>query len=133
MEQTYIPDMADDVVDQLGTRIRPIVRFEGAAHYIQPVDLRRTAFTWDPKAAETAENLEPVRDIRTYHTYGYYGFFKPSIAEVLKQIPEDLREQVAAFEIISRPESADDLDAESEALNAGFHVATTRLYRSATT
>ena len=50
------------------------------------------------------------------------------VAEVLKQIPEDILNQVIAFEIIGQPETADDLNKEQEALNAGYHVATTRLY-----
>jgi hypothetical protein len=82
----------------------------------------------DPKPAEEVKGLKPIRDIRTHHTYGYYGFFKPAIAEVLAQIPEDILEQVVAFEIIKWPQDADDLNKELEALNAGYHVAITRLY-----
>jgi hypothetical protein len=57
--------------------------------------------------------------------------FKPSIAEVLAQIPEEHLEQVLAFEIVDSPNNVDDLNAEREALNAGYHIATTRLYKRA--
>lgn len=35
------------------------------------------------------------------HGYGYYGLFKPSVGEVIRQIPKDLLEKVVAFEIIA--------------------------------
>lgn len=129
MTKTYIPKVPDERVDELSKRIRPTVKFDGELRYIQPVNLHTIAYMWEPKAAEAATGLVPLRDITTYHSYSYYGFFKPSIGEVLKQIPDDLLEQVVAFEIIGSPENADDLNDEQEALNAGYHVATTRLYR----
>lgn len=102
----------------------------GLAYYIEPVDLFSVAYTWDPKPAAPATGIRPIRDITTYHGYGYYGMFKPGIAEVLAQIPEELTDSVVAFEIIKAPETSDDLNREQEALNAGYHVATTRLYVS---
>ncbi len=100
----------------------------GRLHYIRPVDPRSVAYTWEPKHTKEARGLQPIRDITTLHTYGFYGFFKPSIAEVLAQIPEDILDSVVAFEIVKHPETADDLNKDIDALNAGFHVATTRLY-----
>lgn len=35
------------------------------------------------------------------HGYGYYGLFKPSVGEIIRQIPKDLLEKVVAFEIIA--------------------------------
>jgi hypothetical protein len=72
--------------------------------------------------------LSVLCDITTHHPYGYYGSFKPSIAQVLQQIPREHLDKVVAFEIVKFPKTVDDLDPESEILNSGYHVATTRLY-----
>ena len=74
--------------------------------------------------------MKEVARIRTLHTYAYYGFFKPSIAEVLAQIPSHLVDSVIAFET-KGPGDADDLNDDRSALNAGFHAATTILYGEA--
>jgi hypothetical protein len=139
VEKTWIPEVPKERIEELGGRIRPVVRFalgkdglfrshKGHPHYIEPVDLFGIAYTWDPKPTTQVSGLKPLADIRTYHTYGYQGFFKPSIAEVLAQIPEEHLDQVVAFEIVDYPQHAEDLNRELEALNSGYHVATTRLY-----
>jgi hypothetical protein len=96
--------------------------------YIKPVDLFNIAYTWDSKSADEATDLKPLCDITTHHTYDYKLFFKPSIAEVLAQIPAEHLDKVVAFEIVGSPKTIGDLDREQEALNMGYHVATTRLY-----
>ena len=128
-EKVWIPEITDERLDELFDRIKPVVKFKlRGLCYIQPVDLRSIAYTWSPKSAGKAPKLEPICDITTYHSYGSYNLFKPSIAEVLAQIPDEHLENVVAFEIVERPVDADDLNCENEALNAGYHVATTRLY-----
>jgi hypothetical protein len=86
--------------------------------------LRGIAYAWEPKPSWWPfflGRLTPLREITTFHTWAYYGFFKPTIAEVLAQIPEDLVDQVVAFEIL-------DMINDNEALNDGYHVAITRLF-----
>ena len=128
-------------IAKLCKKIRPVVRFErvllffrhesadGVLYYIKSVDPFNIAFTWDAKPKWRARRLEKLADITTYHTWGYYGFFKPSIAEVLAQIPEEYLGQAVAFEIIERPESMDDLSDQWDIVNEGYHRATTRIYR----
>lgn len=96
-------------------------------------DIVGTSYTWDPQYDESRKVpvMKPMADITTFHGYGYYGMFKPSIAEVLAQIPDVLAQRVVAFEIIGRPESAADLNDHPDALNDGYHVATTRLFEAA--
>lgn len=127
MAEYNIPKIAPKRITELLKQIRPCVRRDDKLHFIQPVDPRKVAFTWDPKLAGEAPEMPIIGKIRTLHTYGYHGFFKPSIAEVLAQIPEDLLPNVGAFET-NGPETASDLDREREALHAGFHVAETILY-----
>jgi hypothetical protein len=100
----------------------------GMLHYIKPVDPRSIAFPWEPVSDGVATGIEPVAEITTYHTFGYQGLFKPSIAEVLAQLPAELPDDIVAFEVIG-PESTSDLNKHIEELNEGFHVAETILYR----
>lgn len=109
--------------------IKPIMVFEGRLFFIEEPRSRDEAFTWDPKPTTQARDISPVIDITTYHTFGYYGFFKPTWAEVLAQIPRAFLPLVSAFEIIDWPKNATDLNEKADALNQGYHVATTRLYR----
>lgn len=128
-KKRWIPEVPNERIEELAERIKPVVQFgQENRCYIKPVDLFNIAYTWDPKVADKATGLKSLCDITTYHTYGYYGFFKPSIAEVLAQIPAEHLDKVVAFEIVGSPKTADDLNREHEALNAGYHVATTRLY-----
>ncbi|MFA6570038.1 MAG: hypothetical protein WCT77_02245 [Bacteroidota bacterium] len=125
----WIPEISDGELDKLTRLIKAVVDFPGEGkYYIKPVGPRTVVFTWDPKPDTVAEGLKPLLDIRTYHAFAFYGFFKPTIAEVIAQIPNDILDQVVAFEIIKHPETTEDLNNEKEAINAGYHVATTRLY-----
>ena len=130
--KVWIPKVSRGRINKLAKRIKPVIQFTHSIfrgkRYIKPVDLFGVAYTWDPKPRRRARNLKPLCDITTYHAYGYYGCFKPSVAEVLAQIPKEYLDKVIAFEIIRGPETADDLNREKEALQAGYHVATTRLY-----
>ena len=92
-------------VEELCRKIQPVISFGKERYYIKKVDPEKIAFTWDPKKTKRARKLKPLKDITTYHTYGYYGMFKPSIAEVLAQIPEELLAATRAFEIVERPET----------------------------
>jgi hypothetical protein len=98
-----IPRISNERLAELAKRIRPVVRNDSnVLVYIEPCDLRNEAFTGSPKLARKANNLVKHAVIATLHTYGYYGCFKPSIAEVLAQIPENLIEQTVAFEVVVR-------------------------------
>ena len=132
-----IPEISDERLETLAARIKPVIRFqattagrfesidrnpEGKPFYIEPVDFRRTAFTWDPKPTVEAEDIVPYKTIETFHTYGAPVFFKPSIAEVLAQIPEEDLERAVAFETGHHDMSAE------HCLSDGYHWAATVLY-----
>ncbi len=126
-----IPPISYERVIELVEGIHPVVKHDERLWYIESVDPWKTAFNWDPTLRREATDLEPLQTVRTLHTYGAPVFFKPSIAEVLAQLPEDIA-GVVAFSVRG-PADADALNTELEALNAGFHVATTTLYRRAPT
>lgn len=127
-----IPEITDERLKELMDQIKPVIEFDGAKHYIRKCHPRNEAYTWDAKKAAKAPPLKEVASIRTYHRYGHPSMFKPSIAEVLAQVadqvPEEALADIIAFEIVKRPMEAKDLNEEKRALNAGFHVATTVLY-----
>lgn len=129
-----IPEISDAKLAILLRRLTPLVEYAGALWTIKLPDPRRVAFTWNPIRIDRALDLEETVWIRTLHRYGAPSFFKPSIAEVLAQIPSALvnwpgdLSSLAAFSV-KGPDTQADLMKNSDALNAGFHVATTTLYR----
>jgi len=141
----YIPEISDERLLELFEKIRPVVMFEDREMHFLLIPpnqngsrrslmdyLRRTAYLWTPIKGSPSDNLEALIEIKTYHAYGYQGFFKPSIAEIFAQIPEDILQNVSAFEIIKSPNSFEDFleeDGSTTAFDIGLHWATTRFYK----
>ena len=97
-------EISDERLEELLQRIKPVVRHhDGELWYIKNVHPRRHSFTWDPKVTTKAGNLEQLARITTYHTFAAPVFFKPSVAEVLAQIPPRYVHATAAFEIPTGP------------------------------
>ena len=106
-----------------------MVDINNKLYYIKkPETLCSTSFLWSPKTTVPAGNLEEVCTINTLHTYGYYGLFKPTVEEVLSQIPHCVVDEVIAFEV-DGPKDANDLNKHKVELNEGFHVARTTFYK----
>lgn len=123
-----IPLMPLEDIEFRAERIKPIIK----GRVVDCPDLVSTAYTWDPKFKdEVLPELKVLQTIRTYHGYGYYGLFKPSIAEVLAQIPGNLIHRVYGFEIVQSPQTAEDLNKHIEYVREGFHLAITVLYEKA--
>jgi hypothetical protein len=97
--------LTDERLAELAARIVPVLRNddedEPVLRYITVPDLRKVAFTWSPKYGEPAGGLVEMARIFTYHTYAASVFFKPTIAEVLAQIPDEHLDRVVAFETLS--------------------------------
>ena len=138
-EVLEIPKVPKETIEELAKRIKPLFGFdvnvEGSSvplkdisFYIEEVKLFTQSFIWDPKPKEIALGLKPIGDIKTLHTYGYGGFFKPTIAEVLAQIPKECLDKVVAFEIVWSPDTTMDFKKFQKAYDAGYHMAVTRLY-----
>lgn len=122
-----IPMLTEEELNFRADRIAAIVN----GHFIEQDDIINTSYIWEPvnTVAVDYHQLEVIGDVRTYHSYGYYGLFKPSIAEVLAQIPAEYVETAVAFELKQIPQTAEDLNAEIRILNLGYHVAQVRVYR----
>ena len=115
----FIPAISAERVAELLQRIRPLVRShtQGLLHFYQAPGERdpfRSSFTWDgDKGLGERAPVESYRLLEaqpTYHACGYHACFKPSIAEVLAQIPEHLIEDVVAFEVLFGQDLTDCVD-----------------------
>ena len=126
-----IPPIDDDTIARMLETVRPLAfDSSGVLCTMDPVDPRNMSFTWAPKGLQPLPfAVVEAQRVRTLHTFGYFGLFKPSIAEVLAQLPADLS-GVVGFSI-KGPADIRDVFKESDALNAGFHVAETTLWRRA--
>lgn len=128
-EKTYIPEVAKEEIIRRAANIRAMKRDEnGKLRFITHPDLFNTAYLWAPNLEGEAPPMQEVYRCTTYHTWAYYGFFKPSIAEVLAQLPADMVRKVKAFELVGEPQTAADFNKDREAFDAGYHVAEAVFY-----
>jgi hypothetical protein len=96
-----IPEIDDETLTRLLGQIKPIFKTDDGYRFIEPVDPRKKAFTWDPQYADKVDfDLYELAKIETYHRCGYIAMFKPSLAEVIAQIPKHLLVHVDAFEMM---------------------------------
>ena len=70
--------------------------------------------------------VETIAEFPCYHTYGNVELFKPSVAEVLQQFPDDILNVANAFYMTNSLENKYDLNMQSEILNAGCHQSTVK-------
>ena len=95
-------ELDDDLELKLDRHKKPIVSSDGGLFYIAPVHPRSESFIWDPQPmGKQLMSLKCFDVIRTYHECGALSIFKPSMAEVLAQIPNDLLDRTLGFEIVS--------------------------------
>lgn len=123
-----IPVMDDTELRRHAERITPLAIRDGELVEIDRVDPVDVAYLWDPTYLGVAQDMEPVVDIRTFHTYGAPSLFKPSIGEVIRQIPPALLDDIDAFSL-----SFDDDTSGAFADSGRLHTATATLYRRAST
>jgi len=114
-----IPSLSEKKLLERASRIKPVVRDKESLHFIKPVDIQSVAFTWAPELTEDAEMLHEFHRIKTYHSFGYGGLFKPSIEEVLAQLPDDIARQMVAFETFLMSQ---------EICDGSYHLAETIIY-----
>ncbi len=92
-------EISKEDLDERVARVRAFIRSGDSICAFALPDLRGSAFTWDPKGKQEISleeaGYEEIMTTKTQHDCAYYGFFKPSIAEVLAQLPDDPR--ITAF------------------------------------
>ncbi len=131
-----IPEIDDKRLKELYQLLKPIVTIDEMKYLLKEFtlqELRNQSYIWnrheDKRDVVDLSKLETVDDFLCLHTWGYYGVFKPSIAEVLSQAPENVIEQANIFEIIESPETREDVFKYKEVINNGFHLSKVRSYK----
>ena len=124
-----IPAISDELLAELCKKIVPVTEVDGQLFYVEDVDPRTIAFTWDPKVKSPAIELNELVTLRTLHSYGAPSLFKPSIAEVLAQIPAAYLDVIVAFKTKPNETNVNYWpEADKLALNWGYHLGYTTLY-----
>ena len=89
-------------------------------------ELRKYSYIWhskeDSREIISSKIIEPIFEFTCFHRYDYYGLFKPTIAEVLSQIPNIKSNKVNAFEIVKLYDTHD-------SVNKGYHKSKVRTYK----
>lgn len=114
-------EIEEERLNELFSTIKPVIRVgdENKLFYIEDVHLRNNSFLWSPKATIEAAGLVPFKVIKTFHVFSTAVLFKPSIAEVLAQIPQKYVNKCVAFE------TSDNVSIDSK---TSCHIADTTLY-----
>lgn len=134
MERKFeIPKMSNAEIAHWYATINPIVEHDTYLRKLSADELTNVAYTWLNKPSDYSDKvdfskLSVLEDIKMLHGYGSYVLFKPSVGEVIRQIPKEHLKKVIAFEIIDGAIAMNStFNAE---LNAGFHVSIVRLYQA---
>ena len=131
-----IPEIDDNRLKELYHLLKPIVTIDEMKYLLREFtlqELRNQSYIWnrdkDKRDVVDPSRLETVDDFLCLHTWGYYGLFKPSIAEVLSQAPENVIAEANTFEIIESPETREDVFKYKEVIDNGFHLSKVRAYK----
>lgn len=90
--------ISDGQLNSWMEHLTPLIKSGGQLCRFKLPDLRNSAFTWAPEELEAVTDIEGWIEVsrgQTQHSCGHPVFFKPSIAEVVAQIPDDGR--IAGF------------------------------------
>lgn len=137
-QQLSIPPITDEELMRRYLKIKPIAEIGSQKYWLKTYsidEMRNTSYFWNL----FSDRREPVsdelschdhEDFKCLHSYGSHGIFKPSIAEILAQIPENALKHftIDAFEIIDNPASSGNLKKFREAMECGYHTSVVRLY-----
>lgn len=84
--------------------IKPIMHVEGREMWsiVPPDSLSGTAYLWDPERDMLVEKhqIKELAIVTTYHSCGYALLPKPDLVETMAQIPKELLDRVAYFELL---------------------------------
>ena len=139
MYNVSIPDISDEELLRRYQKIKPIVEVGGVKYFLREFskkELKNQSYINEvEKDIVKKVNMRLFvpcigQDFECIHKYGHPMFFKPSIAEVLAQIPEGQVDFVDAFEIIEFPQVDNELIRNKIVFDNGYHISMVRLYTS---
>jgi hypothetical protein len=121
-----------EYIEKWARDITPLIERDGKVmRIVMPEEKFNQSFPWSPKiiGEATLDTVDVLAEIWTLHNWGYYGFFKPSIAEVISQIPEEIIGEVKSFLVIG-PDDITDLRANDYCFGPrAVHTARTILFK----
>lgn len=132
-----IPEMTKEDIAKWYEKIKPIVCHNGDLMYMRefsPDELIHKSYTWFNKPEDFGDKvdlstLSIFTDVKMLHKFSFHGYFKPSVGEIIRQIPEEFRSLVDAFEIIYSPNGQPDFEIFNDEFNQNYHVSVVRLYQ----
>ena len=139
MYNVSIPDISDEELLRRYQKIKPIVEVGGVKYFLREFskeELKNQSYINEvEKDIVKKVNMRLFvpcigQDFECIHKYGHPMFFKPSIAEVLAQIPDGQVDFVDAFEIIGFPQVDNELIRNKIVFDNGYHISMVCLYTS---
>ena len=132
-----IPEMTTEDIVKWSQKIKPIVCHNGDLKYMRelsPDELVHKSYTWLNKPEDYGNKvdlstLSVFTDVKMLHRFSYHGFFKPSVGEIIRQIPEEMRHLTDAFQIIYSPSGWPDFNIFKDEFDQNYHVSIVRLYQ----
>lgn len=125
------PQISDERILELYNKIKPLVNVNNRKFLIREFvlnEIKQTAYLEKIKENITEcindNELEPIKDFSCYHTISSNGNFRPTIGQILSQIPYSLVKQSSVFEIVEAPKIVTDIN-ETEK----YHMSKVRLYK----
>lgn len=111
IKKVVLPELSDHMLLERYERIKPIILFNGLYFYIREYmkdDLKNKPYLDKPfyniRKSAQIKNSQVLTEFICYHTQGAYGLFKPTIGEILSQIPDEVLYEGNAFFMSKRPE-----------------------------
>lgn len=105
-------ELSDQELKLLAKRIKPVCRFiDGRFNYllrepdleglywINPISVNQPIF-FNPQPIKPVEGLQYLCSADTFHSYGYFGVPRPTVKDILCQLPVSVRGKAVAFEVV---------------------------------
>lgn len=128
-----IPEITDERIAELVSRLPPVVREHSADPFAAPrgyvpieiPDFRKVAFTWNPTLLPETLQLVTCGTATTYHNWGASVLFKPSLAEVYACIDGQIPDEAEFFclSLDSDPDGTGPLHKPDLINRSGYHRA----------
>lgn len=96
-------------------------------HHPGPIHLTKSAYLWEIGGWDVCPEPVVVAQIWTLHSFGYHMFFKPTIGDVVSQVPGKLLGSFDSF-TTRGPRNASELNLTYEYVEQGYHLSLTTLY-----
>lgn len=129
----YLPDRQ---IELMGKKIRPTVNVGGVKHYVGNYtvsEMKNSSFNSSDLVNHLQEEVDAQMLELVEVKYTFHRTFYPSIAEILSQIPKELKNQYGAFELkkinIKQLKNSCKDKCILEALDKGYFVFKTKFYR----